>query len=79
MSNIDLLSRTLDGQWIAALSIPSLEACRLSLRPLDGEPREFPEVDIVHRGHGTTPPSALLLDYMYGVALYKHWGVGGEF
>jgi hypothetical protein len=48
-------------------------------QPVDGEPSEFPEMDIIHRGHRATPPSPLLCDYLYGVAIYKHWGVGGEF
>ncbi|KAF9502804.1 hypothetical protein BS47DRAFT_993802 [Hydnum rufescens UP504] len=46
---------------------------------LDEELIAFPEKDVVHRGNGNQPPSPLLLDYMYGVAAYKHWGVGGEF
>jgi hypothetical protein len=34
MSNVDILLRTLDGEWIVFLSIPSSTAQRLSLRPL---------------------------------------------
>jgi hypothetical protein len=38
-----------------------------------------PEMDVVYGGNGRPPPSLLLLDYTYGAAVYKHWGVGGEF
>ncbi len=32
-------------------------------------------VDILFQGNGTSPPSDIILDYMYGVAAFQCWGV----
>ena len=32
-------------------------------------------LDILFQGTGTPPPSHVVLDYMYGIAVFKQWGV----
>jgi len=31
-------------------------------------------VDALFKGTGTSLPPAVILDYMYGIATYQHWG-----
>ena len=37
-----------------------------------------PQFDARITGMGISPPSTVVLDYMYGVAAYRHWGFGHD-
>ncbi|KAF9513400.1 hypothetical protein BS47DRAFT_973215 [Hydnum rufescens UP504] len=70
----------LDAEDVPYVGVGPVPPKRLTMQyleePLDAELNTFPEKDVVHQGHGASPPSPVLLDYMYGVAVYKHWGMG---
>lgn len=37
-----------------------------------------PQYDMCITGTGISPPSTIILDFMYGVAAYQHWGSGHD-
>jgi hypothetical protein len=39
----------------------------------------IPQYDARIAGAGIPPPSVVILDFMYGVAAYHHWGSGQDF
>jgi len=51
---------------------------RITLHRLepDTSPCPLPQFDALIAGTGISPPSTIVLDYMYGVAAYRRWGSG---
>ena len=49
------------------------------IHPSESRWAAVPEVDAVFSGDGLSPPSPLLLDYTYGVAVFGRWGGSLEY
>jgi hypothetical protein len=53
---------------------------RITLHHLepDTSRNPIPQYDALIAGTGISPPSTVILDYMYGVAAYRRWGSGQD-
>jgi hypothetical protein len=65
--------------------IPRVEAdpipfSRITLHHLEPDTSHFPipQCDACMAGTGISPPSTVVLDFMYGVAAYRRWGSGQD-
>ena len=54
--------------------------CRITLHHLkpDTSRVPMPQYDARIAGAGISPPSTIVLDFMYGVAVYRRWGSGHD-
>jgi hypothetical protein len=66
-----------------AIQLDPLPSTCITMQYIGGFPTEelypIPELDAKFAGNGTSPPSALLLDYIYGVTIFRRWGALGEY
>ena len=53
---------------------------RITLHHLEPDTQRFPipQCDARIAGTGMSPPSAVILDFMYGIAAYRRWGSGQD-
>ncbi|KAF9518411.1 hypothetical protein BS47DRAFT_1338342, partial [Hydnum rufescens UP504] len=68
---------------VPAILVDPLSSIRITMQYIGGfptrEPFPLPELDAKIGGNGASQPSVLLLDYVYGVAIFRRWGSVGPY